>query len=363
VFAKEERILAERRITVQKRRKNISFVLYEYLYKPIVLVKATYKQLVILAMMFVWGAGVFTYFERLPLIPAFLASVSTITTIGLYVPNGGNFLTMNTSEAVLLIIMIIVSVGAGASIVQSAVGAMMTGELAQGEAEKRLISKLKSHVIIFGYNHLGRYVAEKMDEMNVPYVVVQKDPQTHHALLNQKVLSVLERETHPLEALRQAGIEKASTVIVCHASDSENMMVVLSVKKLKSDVRVVCVVHNSDLIETAKNAGADVIISSSVTVGHLLALSAITKDLVGIVFSEKIGTKEIGQFSIFKSSKLIGRGLREVARYVTIIGVVRDDMVARDIFDPSFRLRENDVLLVLGDPSSLNVLEQQAEAR
>jgi len=46
----------------------------------------------------------------------------------------------------------------------------------------------------------------------------------------------------------------------------------------------------------AKNAGADVVIPSSVTVGHLLALSAVTRDLVGVVFSKKIGTKEIAEF-------------------------------------------------------------------
>ena len=62
------------------------------------------------------------YYEHLPFISALLASVSTITTIGLYVPNGGNFFTINTDEAMLLIIMIIVSVGAGASILQSVVG-------------------------------------------------------------------------------------------------------------------------------------------------------------------------------------------------------------------------------------------------
>lgn len=363
MFGTKAPVLSERRITIQRKRRNLSFIIYEFLYKPIVIIRATYKQLILLFLMFLWGAAVFSYYERLPVIPAFLASVSTITTIGLYVPNGGNFLTMNTSEAVLLIVMIIVSVGAGASIVQSAVSSMVNGELALGEAEKRLISHLKGHIILFGYNHLGKYVAEKMDELGIPYVVVQKDAQTHEALSRQKVLSILERETHPIEALKHAGVERASCVIVCHASDSENLMVVLSVKKLRPDIRVVSVVHSSDLLETAKNAGSDVVIPSSVTVGHLLALSAITKDLVGVVFSEKIGTKEIGQFSIFKRSKLIGKGMQEVTKYATVIGVVRNDAVVRDIFDPSFRLMENDVLLVLGNPSALDKLEQEAEAK
>jgi hypothetical protein len=110
--------------------------------------------------MFAWGATIFSYFGQLPILSAFLASVSTITTIGLYVPNGGNFLTINPVESVLLIIMIIISVGAGASILQSSINTVVNGDLAKGQAEKRLIKKLKQHVIIFGYSHLGRYAAE-----------------------------------------------------------------------------------------------------------------------------------------------------------------------------------------------------------
>jgi Trk K+ transport system NAD-binding subunit len=122
------------------------------------------------------------------------------------------------------------------------------------------------------------------------------------------------------------------------------------------------VVNDDSLIDTAKNAGADVVIPASVTVGHLLALSAVTKDLVGVVFSEKIGTKEIAQFSIFKTSPLIGRGLQEISKLATVIGVIRGEEVLNNIFDPSFRLKENDMLLVLGDPAKLSTIEQEAKA-
>ena len=56
---------------------------------------------------------------------------------------------------------------------------------------------------------------------------------------------------------------------------------------MRPDIRIICVVHDQGLIETAKNAGADMVIPSSITVGHLLALSAVTKDLVGVVFSRE----------------------------------------------------------------------------
>jgi len=346
----------------QNESRRLSFLLYEALYGPKVFVQTVYRQLILLGVMFATGAGVFAYFEKLPPLAALLASVSTITTIGLYVPNGGNFVTLNHTEAILLIVMIVVSVGAGASIVQSTVSSVVNGDLAKGEVEKRLIKKLKGHVIIFGYGHLGKYVAEKLEELRLDYVVVTRNPELYASLLSREVFAVKEIESRPVDALKEAGIERAGTVIVSHNEDPDNMMIVLSARKLRPDIRIVSVVNDTNLIETAKTAGADVVIPASVTVGHLLALSAVTKDLVGVVFSEKIGTKEIAQFSVFKTSKLIGKGMQEVSKLAMVIGVVRDDDVIKEIFDPAFRLKEGDTVLVLGDPSSLHELEEEAKA-
>ena len=354
-------------ITVKRRRaakesKKISFLFYEAMFGPMAFLRATYRQVIILGGMFVVGAVVFSQYDKLPFLASLLASVSTITTIGLYVPNGGNFKTMPHGEAALLILMIIVSVGTGASIVQSAVGAVVNGDLARVEADKKLIMRLKHHVIVFGYSHLGRYVAEKLDDLGFDYVVLTRDPSIYHDLIRKEIFAILEVQSRPMIGLKEAGIENADIVVVSHESDSDNMLVTLSARKLRPDIRIISVVHDQNLIETAKNAGADMVIPASVTVGHLLALSAVTKDLVGVVFSEKLGTKEIAQFSIFKKSALIGKGMQEISKYATVIGVVRDQQVVRNLFDPSFTLLENDTLLVLGDPAGLQTLESEAKA-
>jgi voltage-gated potassium channel len=347
---------------VNKESRKIGFLMYEALYAPLHLFRVVYKQVALLFLMFLSGAAIFSYYEKLPLLSAFLASVSTITTIGLYVPNGGNFQTMNDGESVLLIIMIIVSVGAGASILQGAVNTVVNGDLGKGEAEKKLITKLKGHVIVFGYSHLGRYVVDKLEDLGFDYVVLTRDPHIYSDLLSKDIYVVLEYQTHPIEALKAAGIERAAIVVVAHENDPDNMLVILSARKLRQDIRIISVVHDESLVETAKNAGADMVIPSSVTVGHLLALSAVTKDLVGVVFSEKIGTKEIAQFSVFRSSPLIGKGLKEIAKLATVIGVVRGDQVEQSIFETGFTIREDDTILVLGDPSNLLTLEEEAKA-
>ena len=312
--------------------------------------------------MFVGGAAIFSHYDHLPFVNALLASVSTITTIGLFVPNGGNFFTINQTESVLLIILIIISVGAGASIVQSSVNTIVNGNLAKDEAEKRMIKRLKKHAIVFGYSHLGRYVSQKLENLGFDYVIITKDPVIYNELLKKDVFAVLEYETQPIVALKAAGIERVSMIIVAHEKDADNMLIILSARKMRPDIRIITVVHDQSLTETAKNAGADMVIPASVTVGHLLALSAVTKDLVGVVFSEKIGTKEIAEFSIFKSSELIGKRLQEVAKFAAVIGVVRDEKVVTNIFDPTFTIKENDTLIVLGDTEKLHKVEKEAKA-
>jgi Trk K+ transport system NAD-binding subunit len=351
-----------RRRPARRHSRTVGFLLYQTLYAPLVYVRAIYRQLVLLTAMFAVGAAVFAYYQHLPALAALLASVSTITTIGLYVPNGGNFVTLNGTEAALLIVLILVSVGAAASLLQSTVSAVVSGDLARGEAERSLIRRMKGHVIVFGYAHLGRYVADKLGQLGMDCVVVTRDPAVYETLTKRKVLAVLEQENRPTVTLKEANLDTAATLITAHDKDPDNMLIILSARRMKPDLRIISVVHDDQLIDTAKNAGADVVIPSSVSVGHLLALSATTKDLVGIVFSERVGTKEIAQFTVFRSSRLIGQGLADLTRLAHVVGIVRKDELIRNIFDPALRIQEDDTLLLFGDPAGLHELESEAGA-
>jgi voltage-gated potassium channel len=347
--------------SVRESRK-LSFLFYQALYGPFAFLRAVHRQILILAVMFVCGSAIYGFYENLPPLSALLASVSTITTIGFYVPNGGNFLTINPEESVLLITMIVISVGAGASILQSSINTIIKGDLAKSQVQKKLIQKLERHVIVLGYTHWGRYVSEKFEEMGLDHVIVTQDPHIYDELLRKDQFVVLEQATQPMDALNSAGIARASIVVCAHQKDSDNMLSLLSARKLGPHIRIISVVHDQALAETAKTAGADMVIPSSVTVGHLLALSAVTNNLVGVVFSERIGTKEIAEFSVFKSSQLIGKSLAEISNCATIIGLVRDGKVVKTLFDPSLRIKEDDTLLVFGDPSCTSSLEEQAKA-
>jgi len=87
-----------KRRKIRKESRRLHFKFYQILYGPIVYVKAIYRQIIVLSAMIVSGAAIFVHFDHLPVIGALLASVSTITTIGLYTPNSGNFFTMDSTR-------------------------------------------------------------------------------------------------------------------------------------------------------------------------------------------------------------------------------------------------------------------------
>ncbi len=343
----------------KRESRKLSFLLYRMLYGPLSFVRAGYSQLLMLLCMFIFGTLVFSHYEGLPGLLALFASVSTVTTIGLFTPNGGNVFAMNRNEVIMVIVLMIVSVGSGASLLQSTIS-VATSEHGKAEAKKRLVKRLKKHIIVYGYNHMGKYVDDKLDEIGFDYVVISRDANVVQDLTDNNVFAVLETPTDPIKALKLAGIDRASKIIVTDTNDSENIRFILTARKLRPDIKIHTVVQDPSLVETAKDAGADLIIPSSVAVGRLLAFSAGAEDYAGMVFLKGAGARglPISEFKINASSPLIGKRLREVAEHAKIVGVERGGTIVGNIFDGSFTLKESDALLVIDNPSNLRKFEE-----
>lgn len=342
----------------KRQSRKLSFLLYRMLYGPLSFVRAGYSQLLILLCMFIFGTFVFSRFEGLPGLLALFASVSTVTTIGLFTPNNGNVFAMNRNEVIMVIVLMIVSVGSGASLLQSTIS-VATSEHGRAEAKKRLVKRLKKHIIVYGYSHMGKYITQRLEEIGYDYVVITRIPDVYNELLRKDFFVVLETETDIIGALESAGIENASLVIVSDVNDSDNLRFILTIRKLRPDIKIHTVVHDPSMTEMAKDAGANVVIPSTAAVGELLAFSAGTKDLAGVIFSGKLGTQGITEYMISESSPLIGKRLQEVAKLAKVASVLRDGKVDSSIFGGNFTLGVGDILLVIGDTSDLKKFKRE----
>ncbi len=176
--------------------------------RPYIVLKRVWVQLLIIALMFFVGAAVFHDFQGLDWLTARLGSVSTVTTIGLYSPN---IVTMSNPEKILLIIIIVASVGSAASLLQTLISTVTQKEFFMSRADGVRVNTMSNHIIVIGYSFLGKYVAEKLKDMGMEYVVVAKDEEQVKIVRNKRITAMSSPINPGYDALKKAGIERAGS--------------------------------------------------------------------------------------------------------------------------------------------------------
>ncbi|MDG6908425.1 MAG: NAD-binding protein [Nitrososphaerota archaeon] len=172
---------------------------------------------------------------------AFLGSVSTITTIGIYAPN---IQSMPNIEKALLVVVFIVSVGSDASLVQGTVSATVKKELLTEELASRKAHRMKDHTIVMGYAFLGKYVVNGLKNTGGDFVVVARDGANVGPLKSEGTPVIVSPVTHVTESLKEAGIEHASALISTFEDDGDNMLAVMAAKKMNPRIRVISIVND-----------------------------------------------------------------------------------------------------------------------
>ncbi len=265
-------------------------------YGPLSILKRIWVQLILLALMFGFGTIIFMYFQGLPALTAFLGSVSTITTIGIYAPD---ITHMVPTEQVLLIIMFIVSVGLAASIVQSTVTTAVSRDILREQLVRRRIARLRSHVVVAGYSYLGKYVAEGLARMKIEdRVIIVKDVSLVKSLQSAGLLAVYAPTEAAYEVLNEIKIQNASSLICTYEDDGDNLLMAMNAKKLNKDIKVVMVAQDKDIVESAKAVGVDIVIPVYDIIAQILALSAASDKVAGTFLTSELKTMYLAEFKI-----------------------------------------------------------------
>lgn len=156
-------------------------------------------------------------------------------------------------------------------------------DLRKKRMEKQ-IAALKGHYIVCGIGRVGSNVAREMVKTRRAVVVIEKD----RAVLD----SWLEHHPHALylhddaaddDTLRLAGLATAAGVFAVTGDDGHNLMVAMSVKLIRPQVRVVVRLHDVRNTNKAKRAGADEIVSPDFTGGMRIASAMVRPHVVSFM--------------------------------------------------------------------------------
>lgn len=230
---------------------------------------------------------------------------------------------------------------------------------------KKKIEHLKDHFIICGYGRMGSIIAKELLANNIPVVVIEKNKSSIPD--NNEEIIFLEGDATKDETLKSAGIEKAKGLITVLSNDAENLYVVLSARGLNPKLFIVARATEKGAEIKLKRAGADKAVSPYLIGGLRIAHTVLRPTVVDFLeFATRSEHLEIQieEIEVSPQSRLIGKtiGQSGIGKEIgaIIVGIKRAD--GRMKFNPTSQtiIKENDILIVLGEIDKLSLLENIA---
>jgi len=225
---------------------------------------------------------------------------------------------------------------------------------------RRMRNEMGDHVIVVGFGRVGQAVAKGLSDLGASCLVIDRNPATERDIRELGCVPMIGDATDEQD-LAEAGIHRASALVAAAEHDDINLVVTLTARALRADLRIVSRVNESGWRDRIVRAGADVALSPYPSYGISLATSAISPRVLDFHSLPLLGlgTEEI---EISTGSPYVGRELAELGTHhasVHIVGLRRDQRLKRWT-DVSDGVRAGDVLVALGTPEALRSLANGA---
>jgi Trk K+ transport system NAD-binding subunit len=182
----------------------------------------------------------------------------------------------------------------------------------QGEKEwmQVLASTQRDHVVLCGLGHLGYRVLEQLLHGQVPVVVLEK-VENNPFVTQAKALKVpvLIRDMKEDQALIDAGIERATAIIICSNDDISNLEVAIDSRRMNPRIRIVMRLFEQQLV--SKIAGAltiDAAFSSSALAAPVVAAMSLHTSVLSSMSLDG-ETYVAAEVFIEDASPLIGKSI------------------------------------------------------
>ena len=319
----------------------------------------------VLLLLAVFIAGVFGYkfISDYTWIDAFYMTVITITTVGF-----GEVVPLDDVDKLFTSILILSSIFILAYAISVITEYMLSKNNIGNLREKRIhkiIDSMKDHVIVCGYGRNGKQAVEKLIAYKKPFVIIEKD----HEVVDKFGSAALfvEGNASDDEVLKEAGVNRANTLICALPSDADNLFIVLTARQMNSNLRIISRATEETSYKKLKLAGADNVILPEKIGGDHMASLVVVPDLVEFldnlsVSGEKdsINVKQIpyekicfqDQSQAIKDLDIRKKTGCSVIGYKSPIG----EYIVNP--EPSMILEKDSVLILIGRPDQIESLKQ-----
>ncbi len=246
------------------------------------------------------------------LIDAVYMTVITLTTVGF-----GEVIDMSSSPAGRVFTMALLLVGF--AIVLYAVPMMtafvIEGQLLNAFARRRmekLIRGMTNHYIVAGDTAAVGHVAGELIKTGRQVVVVRPDEAVDGAGGMLEQVPTVRGDPTDDPTLQSAGIERATGLVACMDSDKDNILVVLTARRLAPRARIVASTERPQTEVKLRTAGVDAVVSPS-RIGGLRMASELVRPTV-VSFLDRMLRDEtrglrVEEVTAKSGSKAVGKTL------------------------------------------------------
>ena len=131
----------------------------------------------------------------------------------------------------------------------------------------RAIDDLEDHAVVCGYGMFGRTVTSRLRERGEDVVVIERDDAEYERVLGDGTLA-LQADARREGVLRDAGIERARTVVTAIDDSNANIQIAILVSQIAPTVHLVVRVGDEMYEPLARRAGADEVVIPEVVSGE-----------------------------------------------------------------------------------------------
>jgi voltage-gated potassium channel len=319
----------------------------------------------LLAVLAVIGTVGFHLIEGWSWFDSFYTVLITITTIG------SNDAKMSEAGLAFSVFVIIVGVGLVFLAIGALASALLEFELVKFFGRRRMereITRLKDHYIICGAGRVGRSVARELVRNKVSYVIVDNNFEKMQKL--DPGWLVFNGDATQETALRAVNIVQASGLVAAATTDAINLYIVLTARTLNPKLKIIARASEEDAEKHLRTAGADTVISPYSFVGHRIAQSFLRPNVIDFIDTAtardrkldwEIEEIQVTQGSRFAGQTIAGSRIRQDMN-VIVLAIKRASGMK---FNPApeDKIESGDYLIAMGDPPSLDRLEQSAATK
>ena len=217
---------------------------------------------------------------------------------------------------VFTMLVIIFGVSTALYIVGGLVQMMAEGEINRALGVRRAtreIKRLSGHTVICGFGRVGEILAQELHRREKPFVVVENNPER---LGNAASLSylALNHDATEEDALRAAGVDRATTLATTLPRDADNVFITLTARNLNPKITIIARGEFPTTEKKLLQAGADRVVMPAAA-GALRMAAMITRpaalELIEVVAGRQIAEVEVDVVTVAAGSPLVGMSVRD----------------------------------------------------